>query len=246
MLKKILLGLLMISLLLASGCSKEESPKETDSANIRYEGTAAYYSEDGAKYSMELVFAQPVSANSTVALLNGEQELLSFSTTTEFSELTISVPSLELNVPYTLTVNGVAQRHDGGFGGQQPPMGNEPPAPGEYPDPELPSVPEEPMMTMPTEESQNIEGFQPGNGNQGGFSPDAPPANFNGEVPDGEIPSLFPGNSSGELPPEPFQPGVHGTDGPGGTAPMTKPSRGGAGFLLTGEVTRFTGVQAAK
>lgn len=135
--KRFAIFLLLLSLcLVCFGCSKE---KETSTPMIRYEGSTAYYTQEDAKYTMELQFAKPVAAGSEIRLLQEEKEVLGFTTEAALSTLCIRSHKLEQNVAYSLTVNGVLQRH----GVQKTEVS--PADPGYIPDPTISTPPHEPM-----------------------------------------------------------------------------------------------------
>ena len=70
-------------------------------------------STDSKQVLMDLSFANTVKEGAAVALIDNETEIFSFTATRDFSALVISAPGLQLDVPYKLTVDGVAQQHGG-------------------------------------------------------------------------------------------------------------------------------------
>lgn len=230
MMKRITVVLLLLSLtLLCWGCSKEQ-PEATGSPQIHYEDTNAYYTQGGGEYTMDLRFQEPVAAGSEICLLLGEEKILGFTTEAAFSHLRLCSPELELNQPYTLTVNGKAQKH----GPKN--LREEFPQPGDIPEPSLPTIPMEPMAdaTEPPVQDDGIK--EP-------ISFDDPPAGFNGDIAVGEIPSLYPPvESGGLLPSEPFTPG-NGNDDSGSLNPGSALGKEYNTFTLTKTVTEFTSVR---
>lgn len=74
-------------------------------------------SYDSAQVLMDLTFAQPVRKGAEFVLSDGETQIFSFTATRDFTALVISSPALQLDVPYTLRVDGAVQQHGGsGFG----------------------------------------------------------------------------------------------------------------------------------
>ncbi len=219
--KRILCLLLMLFLLTA--CAEEAKP------SVRYENDTAYYEQEGAKLSMELHFAAPVAKGSEIKLLNGETEVLSLTVESATKTLTLRSAELEKNVAYTLTVNGIMQKH----GAQL----LQPPKPiTDIPD--QPTIPMEPMGEQPSE-SESAGGFTPGAGTQSGMG--APPDGM-GQPPEGELvplPSMdaVPGEEppTGERPEPP-------SEGFGGQ----RPPEGGFDikftFMITSENQSFTNV----
>ena len=123
-----------LCLLLCVGCSSG-----TAEPQIRYENENAYYVGEGASYSMDLQFEEPVAEGSIISLQLEEEEILSFTAEQSFSRLRLSSPRLELDKPYILKVNGIVQRH-----GMSRPQ-TETTEPGYIPEPTIPTVPQEPM-----------------------------------------------------------------------------------------------------
>ena len=146
--KRLIATLLILCLsLVCFGCGAEKTP--STQPEIRYDDSGAYYTQEGATYSMELQFKEPVPEGSIISLLLEEEEILTFTAETAFSHLRLSSPKLELNQPYSLKVNGVLQCH-----GKSRPA-TQPPQPGDIPEPTLSTVPQEPMTatTAPTQSS---------------------------------------------------------------------------------------------
>lgn len=234
--------LLLVSLLLlCCACGSEKPEKETPDALIRYEGGAAYYTQKGADLSMELHFAQPVKVNSEIALLKGDTKLLSFTTSAAISQLTISTMDLEKNVPYSVTVNGVPQRHGVDRDHTAPNLGDIP-----DPVPVIPTIPVEPM-TEATEATQGQE--QPTAPSvDAGSSLDSLLPNLDVDIPTGSIGSIDPNvspSSPGVLPNEPFTPGKGQEDSP--TLPGLNPQipQDATQFALMEDTTQFRFVRDA-
>lgn len=100
---------------------------------------------------MELNFARTVTTGSVVSLGRDGESVYSYTALRDFTSLIIAGAFLELNVPYTLTVNGVVQQHRGsgwsggfeipGIGGEDGP-----------PDVEIPPQPTQPLLPAGAEE----------------------------------------------------------------------------------------------
>ena len=174
----------------------------------------------GSQQFMELFFQNEVPAQSEVKLLSGEQEIIAFTAERAFTSLTLSAPSMALDVPYSLTVNGVPQAYTGmmgGFDGMfQPPHGGDIslpegslPTEGSMPDFEIPNPPEPPMEPSGKEPPSGEEGQKP-----------TPPEGENGQrptPPDGQMPEMPTGN-------------------------MQPTGQGGTDFVISDENHSFSGV----
>lgn len=141
--KRILPMLFFLSLcLLLFGCSREqpEAPDTSAASPLRYQGQTAYYTLEGGDCTMGLSFAEPVEAGSHVVLLQEDGEVLSFTAEASFSRLRLSTPELKRGQSYTLKVNGLLQKH----GQRLASLREDAIQPGDIPEPEVPSVPQEP------------------------------------------------------------------------------------------------------
>ena len=185
--KIVALSMVFSILLLCCACGSE--PVKEEDTIIRYEAGAADYTQEGAKLTMELNFAQPVPAESEIALMYGNETLLQFRLGEAISQLQISSKELRENIGYTLLVDGVMQKH-----GQQ-----EENKPGDIPSPTEPTVPVE----VKTQESESTESET-----EGGFNFNEPPAGLEIGQPIGSLSGEeIDVTSGGELPSEGFQPG---------------------------------------
>lgn len=237
--------LLFVLCFLCVGCS--QSPAEPQ---IRYESEKAYYVQEGASYSMELQFEEPVTEGSVISLLLEEEELLSFTAEESFSRLRLSSPKLELDKPYTLKVNGIAQRHGMSRGE------SETTAPGYIPEPTIPTIPQEPMAvtTAPAVSDEQIsdatisQETSSKDTDAGDSIFDNPPTidedafsqmvSESGEQGISNFPSV-----NEILTTEPLNAGKVQTEEQSVIAPNVQ--FGGTTFVLTGTVTGFTSVQNA-
>ena len=249
--KRILMRLLLLSLcLLCFGCSKEG-----DTA-IRYSGSAAAYTQEGAKYTMELHFENPVFAGSELCLLSGEETLLRFKAEADFSTLTISTLALEQNVAYRLTVDGILQC----YGAQKTEVS--PTDPGYIPDPTVVTIPQEPMSATEATTSVSDDGTDSAAGSstdsttETSFSFSTPPANFDPDLSAEELPTIVSHPETeadtsaipdGTLPSEPFTPGKgESSDETFSESEAESQERSGyTTFILTGTFTRFLSVRDA-
>ena len=136
---------------------------------------------------MDLTFADTVKKGAELVLLDGETQIFSFTALRDFSTLVISAPALQLDVPYTLTENGIVQQH----GGKGAPLGPiQPPTPGAPGTGTLPDPNDGPPPQKPEGEGSGNEPPAPPSGGS-----DLPPADEN------ELPFI-----GIELPPETFTP----------------------------------------
>ena len=125
----------------------------------------------GKQQYMELFFAREVAAQSEIKLLLNEQEIVAFTAERAFTSLTISAPSMALDVPYSLTVNSAVQTHAGGMdfnAMHRPPHGGdvtlpEGPLPTQdgMPDFEIPTPPQPPMEPSGKEPPTPPDGQRP-------------------------------------------------------------------------------------
>lgn len=226
--KKIVALAMVFSILLLCCACGTEPAKEEDTI-IRYEAGAAYYTQEGAKLTMELNFAQPVPAESEIALMYGNETMLQFRLGQAISQLQISSKELREEIGYTLLVDGVVQKH-----GQQ-----EESKPGDIPSPNEPNEPTAPVDVKShegestSEQTENVYDFHEA---PAGLEIGEPIGSLSGE----EI-HVTPG---GELPSEGFQPGKEDSDleieviNPLTTRDKTK-------FLLDGDYTSFHEVRDA-
>ena len=162
--KRTIIVLLLLSLsLLCFGCEKKS---EDPGPQIRYEGTTATYTQEGAKYTMDLRFSQTVPKGSIISVCLGETELLSFTTEADLDHLNLSSVKLELGQAYTLKVNGIPQIHGNGRDIAtiiEPHIVTT--EPGDIPEPTLSTVTQEPMgqievsVESTEEESQSDSPF---------------------------------------------------------------------------------------
>ena len=168
-------------------------------------------SYDSKQVLMDLTFAEAVQKGAVLTLstpiLDGETEVFGFIAKRDFSTLVLSVPALQLDVPYKLTVDGTIQMH-GGKGGNLGPI--QPPTPGA---PGSGTIPD-PTDGRPPEVPQ---------GEGSGATPPAAPQpggqNPGSQVPpdDNELPMI-----GIELPPETFEP-VTPTPSDAPSAPDDRP-----------------------
>lgn len=223
--KRLTTVFLLLSLcLLCIGCSAEQS--SSAEPQIRYEDSTAYYTQNGAKYTMDLAFTDTVEKGSTIALLLDGKEILGFTAEEDFSHLRLSSVLLELNQPYHLTVNGKLQRH-----GKGRPIAETTP-PGYIPDPTMPTIPQEPMGEVVTTAPSSQD-------NENNDSPFGTPPTIVIE----EIPSFEDATSSvsnGILPSQPFGSGKTQSED---SSLLTDVSMGGTEFTLTSTITGFVSVQ---
>lgn len=70
-------------------------------------------SGDSKQTLMDMTFAQTVKKGAVLALSENGKEVFSFTAEREFRALVLSVPALQQEVPYTLTVDGEVQQHGG-------------------------------------------------------------------------------------------------------------------------------------
>lgn len=198
----------------------------------------------GSQQFMELFFASNVALDSQIKLLSGESEIVSFTADRAFSSLTLSAPSMAVNTPYTLTVNGVAQTYTGNMGfvgmGRLPHGGEislpegELPMEGGMPDFEIPSQPQ------PEIEIEGIEPPTPPEGEEGEIP--TPPEGEDGERPtppegeEGERPTP-PEGEEGEIP---IRPEGQMPEMPSGN--MQPSGQGGTDFVISDENHSFSGV----
>lgn len=99
---------------------------------------------------MELRFAQLVQQGSTLCIKNGDTVLLEDTATRPFASLTFSVPELETDVAYTVTVNGIVQQHGAALVSEgtdllPPTEGRDP---GEFEIPEPPGGMDQPIISV--------------------------------------------------------------------------------------------------
>lgn len=194
---------------------------------------------DSKQQYMELTFAQTVKEGSEIALLNGEETVFSFTATRDFSSLTVSFLALSLDVPYTLTVDGVVQQN----GGTQNAG-----IPGEFPaDGDVPALPD--GMSTPPQGSPN-EAERPSDGVEPPEKPDGEmPGAPDGEMPTGEKPEMpeMPAVSDGNAPekPEGEEPPALPQGGMGGFAGNV-PTEVTTEFTLTSERHSFYSVRDAE
>lgn len=212
--------------LLCFGCGTAKSPK------LRYDGTTAYYTQEGSTYTMDLQFESPVTKGSTVVLLLEEEEILSFTAEEDFSRLSLSSVKLEANRPYTLSVNGTLQCHGKSRGEA---YDNEL---GYIPEPTLSTIAQEPMGEVPVEttaptETENYED-----------SPFGTPPTIAEETVTSLLGNVVPTtgdvNSDGTLTTEPIT-----ADKAENSALRPNTQIGGTTFTITGTVTGFTSVRNA-
>lgn len=228
--KRMIATLLLLSLcLLCFGCSQSSAEPQ-----IRYEKANAYYTQEGAQYTMEIQFAEPVAKGSTLSLLLEDKEILGFTAEATFTNLHLSSPALELEKPYVLTVNGELQRHGKGRPIVQATE------PGYIPDPTISTIPQEPMGDT-TVSDEKVESDT---------SLDTPPivsidispeylVPVGGSDPVTESPAL---NPDGTLV---SKPGIGDKVQTDNIALKPNIQFGGTTFTLSGTVTRFISVQNA-
>ncbi len=221
-------ALILTAILLCLCCGCGAEPAQSQEAVIRYEGSAAYYSYEGAELKMELNFAEPVPAWKEIALQKGGKTVLSFTLGQAVSLVEISAYELEENVDYTVLVDGVTQRHGKTSVAQ----------PGYIPDPEVPTIPTEIQgETEPT--TQTTE-------DKFGFS--KPSIGFDeqtetiGSFADRD--STTP-QSGGELPSEAFSPDREEDDSSLAQQFNPNPDRNVTVFCLEGRTTVFHQVRDA-
>lgn len=144
-------------------------------------------SNDSKQVLMDLTFADTVKKGAELVLLDGETQIFGFTALRDFSTLVISAPALQLDVPYTLTENGIVQQH----GGKGAPLGPiQSPTPGAPGSGTLPDPNDGPPPQKPEGEGSGNEPPAPPSGGS-----DLPPADEN------ELPFI-----GIELPPETFTP----------------------------------------
>ena len=68
-------------------------------------------SNQSAQLYMELSFARTITAGSVISLKNGDETLYEFTAEKTCNSLTLSLPELEQDIPYTLYVNGILQQY---------------------------------------------------------------------------------------------------------------------------------------
>ena len=96
-------------------------------------------SGDSKQTLMDMTFARTVKKGTVLALSAENEEIFSFTAEREFSALVLSVPELQQDVPYTLTVDGKVQQHGGEKGDQPMPPDSQQPTPPDKPDREPPA-----------------------------------------------------------------------------------------------------------
>ena len=104
---------------------------------------------------MELSFASQQQAGSVLELSQGETVVFRTTLLWACSSLLISAPELALNVPYTLTVDGVVQQHSNGAV-PIPGIGDDGP-----PDVEIPPQPTQPVFPASVEPTEGDADAQP-------------------------------------------------------------------------------------
>lgn len=236
--KRITVALLILSLcLLCFGCG---APAKTQ---IRYESSTAYYTETGAKHSMDLMFEEPVAEGSTIAVLLDGEEILSFTTEAPFSRLQLSSPVLESGVSYNLKINGVLQCH-----GNSRPVAVET-QPGDIPEPTLSTIPQEPMgetAVAPTESDNGSISSSDNNSSESSDSPFGTPPTIAEEtisaLLDHEEQAPAEVNSNGTLNIGSF---IEDKVSSQNSSLTTEVEVGGTAFTITGTVSGFTSVRNA-
>lgn len=193
-------------------------------------------SYDSKQVLMDLTFAQAVKKGAALTLstpiLDGETEVFAFTAKRDFSALVISVPALQLNVPYALRVDGVMQQH-GGKSGMQPGMGGGR-QPGEIPDPNDGAPPEKPAGEGP----ENAPPAPQGGSNELPIIPVTP----SDVTPPSSNPPAPP---AGDRPTPPDQPGQPGGGIPGQSdLPGITTEEVSAGFTVTADNHTFVNVTA--
>ena len=223
--KKIVALAMVFSILLLCCACGTEPAKEEDTI-IRYEAGAAYYTQEGAKLTMELNFAQPVPAESEIALMYGNETMLQFRLGQAISQLQISSKELREETGYTLLVDGVVQKH-----GQQ-----EGSKPGDIPSPNEPTVPVEVKSQEGESTEAETEATFNFNETPAGLTIGEPIGSLSGEK--------IEVNPGGELPSEGFQPGKEDSTLESEVInPLT--NRDKTKFLLDGDYTSFHEVRDA-
>ena len=219
-------------LLLCCACSRK-SESEGNETVIRYESNGAYYTQDGAEHTMELNFARLVPAESEITLTDGEATLVQFRLSVAVSKISIAARGLEENVPYTVLVDGVAQRHGKDVESFE----------GVTLEPEQPTITEPEQPTIPTEiRGQETE---PATEGKFGLSLEQPPT----IAEEGLVLDSITGGASnipsgGELPSQSFTPGKEQST-PDTLNTEVTPTRNMTRFVLSGKLTSFRDVQDA-
>lgn len=202
-------------------------------------------STESAQVLMDLTFTETVKKGAAVALIDNETGIFSFTATRDFSTLVISAPGLQLDVPYTLTVDGALQQH-GGKSGTMPGIGGGR-QPGEIPDPNDGPPPE-----VPEGETPSMPGGAPGQ--PGGEMPSMPGGE--NELPVIPADGTQPAEGGVGLPPQTFTPSDAGGNRPEPPANGDRPEQPdgerpgetaevSADFTVTAENHTFFNVCAA-